>query len=365
MLTFLSSLSDQCGGKNCNFVATDLPPQSPNSDVSISPIVSLSTWKHGSVPNQVAYEELELGRSALDAVEAGAKYCESDLTCMSVGNGGIPDDTGVVTLDASIMDDKGNCGAVCFVQNYLHVISIARRVMERTPHVMLAGSGAESFAEAEGFRKTELLTDKARALYKHWKAHPNKLRVRLRRASEGEHEYTFEEIDEQGKPHTIKGQNESIAKNESHDTIGIVGLDSNGRLAGACTTSGLAFKKHGRVGDSPIIGAGLYVDGNVAAAVATGNGEFVMRACSTFHIVEQIRQGIDTDTALENAIRRLDQDPRLHDDVQVGLMVIRKDGEWSARSLRPGFQFSVASSREPLANTLFDSTPTSFSIANG
>lgn len=280
---------------------------------------------------------------------------------MSVGNGGIPDDSGRVTLDASIMDHAGNCGAVCFVQEYQHVISIARRVMERTPHVMLAGAGAEEFAQEEGFQREELLTEKARELYDRWKAHPNKLRVRLRRATEGEHEYTFEEIDEKGRVSEVGRE----WLNESHDTIGVIGLDSHGRLAGACTTSGLAFKKYGRVGDSPIIGAGLYVDGRIAAAVATGNGEFVMRACSTFHIVEQLRQGVDTDTALENAIARLERDPHLHDDVQVGLMVIRADGEWSARSLRPGFQFSVASSREPLPNTLFDCTPTGFTVAHG
>jgi N4-(beta-N-acetylglucosaminyl)-L-asparaginase len=280
---------------------------------------------------------------------------------MSVGNGGLPDDSGVVTLDASIMDHSGNCGAVCFVQHYQHVISIARRVMEKTPHVLLAGAGAEAFAEEQGFAREDLLTEKARALYEKWRAHPNKLRVRLRRATEGEHEYTFEEVDNRGRPSTLN----QTELNESHDTIGVIGLDGHGRLAGACTTSGLAFKKFGRVGDSPIIGAGLFVDGRVAAAVATGNGEFVMRACSTFHVVEQIRQGVDTDTALDNAIARLERDPHLHDDVQVGLMVVRADGEWSARSLRPGFQFSAASTREPLPNTLFDCTPSGYTVANG
>lgn len=319
----------------------------------------MSTWKHGFQPNRVVHELLEAGSSALDAVESGARYCEADLTCMSVGKGGIPDDLGVVSLDASIMDHEGNCGSVCFVQDYENAIGLARRVMEKTGYIMLAGSGAERFAEDEGFAKTELLTEKARALYETWKQHPNKLRVRLRRATEGEHEYTFEEIDDSGRTSEI----DRDSLNESHDTIGLIGFDKEGRLAGACTTSGLAFKKHGRVGDSPIIGSGLYVDGRVAAAVATGNGEFVMRACSTFHIVEQIRQGVEPDIALQNAIARIEGDRHMHDDVQVGLLVIRADGVWSARSLRTGFQFATATEHQ--GNTLYDCSPFGYSIVNG
>ena len=319
----------------------------------------MSTWKHGFQPNRVVHELLEKGSSALDAVEAGARYCEGDLTCMSVGKGGIPDDAGVVSLDASIMDHQGNCGAVCFVQNYENAVTIARRVMEKTKYIMLAGSGAEAFAEAEGFARTSLLTEKAKTLFEAWKAHPNRVRVRLRRATEGEHEYTFEEIDDAGKPTEI----DRDSLNESHDTIGLIGLDKQGRLSGACTTSGLAFKKHGRVGDSPIIGSGLFVDGQVAAAVATGNGEFVMRACSTFHIVEQIRQGVEPDLALHTAISRIEKDPHLHDDVQVGLMVIRADGVWSARSLRSGYQFATATATQ--GNTLYDCSPFGYSVVNG
>ncbi len=319
----------------------------------------MSTWKHGFQPNQVVRELLESGKSSLDAVEAGARYCEADLTCMSVGKGGIPDDFGVVSLDASIMDHEGKCGAVCFVQNYENAIGLARRVMEKTGYIMLAGSGAEMFAEAEGFEKSDLMTDKARALFETWKQHPNRLRVRLRRATEGEHEYTFEEIDQSGNLREI--DRESL--NESHDTIGLIGIDKEGRLAGACTTSGLAFKKHGRVGDSPIIGSGLFVDGKVAAAVATGNGEFVMRACSTFHIVEQIRQGIEPDVALQNAVKRIAQDPHINDNVQVGLLVIRADGVWSSRSLRSGFQFTAATSTQE--NTLYDCSSLGYSAVNG
>jgi isoaspartyl peptidase/L-asparaginase-like protein (Ntn-hydrolase superfamily) len=315
--------------------------------------IALSTWKHGFEPNRVTYESLFDGSAALDAVEAGAKFCEADLTCMSVGRGGIPDSEGFVTLDASIMDHEGNCGAVAFVRKYEHVASIARRVMMKTPHIMLVGDGAEDFAAKEGFAQSDLITEKARALWQEWSKQPDKLHVRLRRSTEGEHEYVFERIDDSGARSQID-RNTIRPVNESHDTIGILGLDDQGRLAGACTTSGLAFKLHGRVGDSPIIGAGLFVDGEVAAAVATGTGELVMRACSTFHVVEMIRQGIDPSEACERAIQRIARDPHLNSDMQVGIIALRADGAWSTRSLRPGFQVAAASELLNHTNTLFD-----------
>jgi N4-(beta-N-acetylglucosaminyl)-L-asparaginase len=330
--------------------------------------ISLSTWKHGFQPNQITYDAILNGKSALVAVELGARFCEADLTCMSVGRGGLPDAMGEVTLDASIMDDEGNCGAVAFVRNYEHVASIARRVMERTPHVMLVGEGAERFAASEGFERTDLLTEKAKALWEQWMKQPDKLHVRLRRAEEGEHEYVFVKVDEEGKenvPPPKEGGGASPTmrgwSNESHDTIGILAMDKSGHLAGACTTSGLAFKMQGRVGDSPIIGAGLYVAGGVAAAVATGNGELMMRACSAFHIVELIRQGVEPQEACEQAIARILQDKHLTDDMQAGLMVIRADGVWAARSLRPGFQLAAASDGMKGNNILYDVTSNSIS----
>jgi N4-(beta-N-acetylglucosaminyl)-L-asparaginase len=326
--------------------------------------ISLSTWKHGFQPNRITYDAIQNGKSALDAVELGARYCEADLNCMSVGRGGLPDAVGEVTLDASIMDDEGNCGAVAFVRNYEHVASIARRVMEKTPHVMLVGEGAERFAETEGFLKTDLLTEKAKALWEQWMKQPDKLHVRLRRAEEGDHEYVFVKVDENGAENTpspFQGGGRGWSNNESHDTIGILAMDKSGHLAGACTTSGLAFKMQGRVGDSPIIGAGLYVAGGIAAAVATGNGELMMRACSAFHIVEMIRQGIEPEEACERAIARILQDKHLTDDMQAGLMVIRADGAWAARSLRPGFQLAAASSQTDGNNTLYDITSNSIS----
>src|ERR1017187_2226485 len=205
--------------------------------------ISLSTWKHGFQPNQITYDAVLSGKSALDAVEFGARYCEADLTCMSVGRGGLPDAMGEVTLDAAIMDHEGNCGAVAFVQNYEHVASIARRVMEKTPHVMLVGEGAERFAASEGFKKTDLLTEKAKALWEQWMTQPDKLHVRLRRAEEGEHEYVFVKVDDKGAESEISRDGiqppptPSLKRRGefSHDTIGILAMDNAGHLAGACT----------------------------------------------------------------------------------------------------------------------------------
>lgn len=308
---------------------------------------ALATWKHGFEPNRISFTAMKEGLSATDAVELGARYCEADETCMSVGKGGIPDELGKITLDAAIMDHDGNCGSVAFVQTYLHPISIARKVMEKTPHVILAGVGAERFAEREGFLEENLLTEASKKLYDKWKELPEGMNVRLRRSEEGEHEYVFE--------YSENGKKKEIARtslNESHDTIGLLCRDKHGKLAGACTTSGLAFKMHGRVGDSPIIGAGLYVAGDVGAAVATGNGELVMRACSAFHIVEMMRQGDEPEYALNIAIDRIKKDKHLTNDMQVGFIVLRRDGMWQAGSLREGFQFAVAT--DSRQNTLFN-----------
>ncbi|MFI5264472.1 MAG: N(4)-(beta-N-acetylglucosaminyl)-L-asparaginase, partial [Candidatus Kapaibacterium sp.] len=298
--------------------------------------------------NRISFTALKESLPALDAVELGARYCEADVTCMSVGTGGIPDELGIVTLDASIMDHDGNCGSVSFVQHYPHPISIARKVMEKTPHVMLAGEGAEKFAEREGFITSNLLTENSQRLYEKWKEFPEGLNVRLRRSEEGEHEYVFE-YSENGKTTELKRT--SLA-NESHDTIGLLARDKNGKISGACTTSGQAFKLHGRVGDSPIIGAGLYVDGEVGAAVATGNGELVMRACSAFHIVEMMRQGIEPDQAVLVALDRIKKDKHLTEDMQIGFLVLRSDGVWKAGSLREGFQCAVAT--DAMHNILYN-----------
>jgi N4-(beta-N-acetylglucosaminyl)-L-asparaginase len=249
--------------------------------------VVISTWNN-SRANDAAWEILQSNGYALDAVEQGARIPEGNPKDTSVGYGGLPDREGIVTLDACIMDEKSNCGSVAFVQGYKHPISIARAVMEKTPHVMLVGKGAEQFAQANGFKKENLLTKESEKAWKDW----------LKKS-----EY---------KPYHDPGQ---------HDTIGILALDINGRISGACTTSGMAYKMHGRVGDSPIIGAGLYVDGEIGAATATGVGEEMIRIAGSHTIVELMRQGRTPQQACEEAVMR----------------VIKKRGESMAKELNVAF----------------------------
>lgn len=224
-----------------------------------NPVV-VSTWKFGLDANEAAWQVLDTGGRALDAVENGVRVTEANPSNSTVGIGGTPDEKGFVTLDACIMDETGDCGSVAFLQNIVHPISVARKVMEETRHVMLVGKGAEEFAYQHGFEKTNLLTTKSEERWRNW------LKKNERDA--------MPEINV-----------------ENHDTIGMLALDKNGNLSGACTTSGAGFKLHGRVGDSPIIGAGLYVDNDIGGAVATGWGEAVIRICGSHLVVEFMRQG--------------------------------------------------------------------------
>lgn len=268
----------------------------------------LSTWNHGMPANDKAWEVLMKTGSLVDAVEEGVKVTELDMDNLSVGLQGLPDRDGYPTLDASIMKGDGSCGAVAFVRRVKHPISLARKVMDETPHVMLAGEGARQFAEAQGFpMEDENLSPKAAELYEEWKK---------------ESEY---------KP---------IINIENHDTIGMIALGEDGKLAGSCTTSGLAYKMHGRVGDSPIIGAGLFVDDEVGAATATGLGESIIRICGSFLIVELMRQGRSPQEACEEAVRRLIAKNKNIVDIQAGFLAINKDGEYGAFAVRPGFNFA-------------------------
>ncbi|HEX5170600.1 MAG TPA: N(4)-(beta-N-acetylglucosaminyl)-L-asparaginase, partial [Cyclobacteriaceae bacterium] len=258
------------------------------------PIV-ISTWNFGLRANVEAWKILDRGGRALDAVEAGARVPEGDANETSVGLGGLPDRDGHVTLDSCIMDEHGNCGSVAFLENIVHPVSVARKVMESTPHIMLVGEGALQFALANGFRKEKLLTNESEKVWREW----------MKNAAY--------------KP---------VINIENHDTIGIVALDSNGNLSGACTTSGLAFKMHGRVGDSPIIGAGLYVDNEVGAATATGVGEEVIRIVGCHLVVELMRQGRTPEEACREAVNRiLKKSPEKSRDVQVGFLALNKQGD--------------------------------------
>lgn len=279
----------------------------------------LSTWNHGVPANEAAMTTLISGGSILDAVEIGVKVTELDMDNLSVGLQGLPDREGITTLDASIMTGDGNCGTVAFVRQVKHPISLARMVMEKTPHVMMVGEGARQFALAQGVKlEEEILSPKASIAYENWKK---------------------------------TSQYKPVINIENHDTIGMIGMDVNGKLAGSCTTSGLAYKMHGRVGDSPIIGAGLFVDDEVGAATATGLGESIIRICGSFLIVELMRQGRTPQEACEEAVRRLISKNKNIRDIQAGFLAINKLGEVGAFAVHPGFNFAQATS---LKNELID-----------
>ncbi len=281
-----------------------------NVAVANRPLV-ISTWRHGLAANAAAWQVLSAAGRALDAVEAGVRVTESDPDVITVGYGGLPDRDGVVTLDACLMDEKGNCGSVAFLQDIEHPVSVARRVMETTPHVMLVGEGALQFALANGFPRRELLTDRAKSEWERWKAHH---------------------------PEAVREREVNV---ENHDTIGMLALDSEGDLSGACTTSGMAWKLHGRVGDSPIIGAGLYVDNEIGAATATGVGEAVIRAVGSFLVVELMRQGHSPQEACRLAVERVVAKNPDWRELQVGFIAIDKQGRFGGYAIQPGFDYAV------------------------
>ncbi len=275
----------------------------------------LSTWNHGVAANAAAWRVLTAGGAALDAAEAGVRVTEADPEGQSVGLGGRPDRDGRVTLDACIMGPSGDCGSVAYLQHYLHPISVARAIMEKTPHVMLVGDGAERFAEAQGFERTELLTERSRSEWEAWRADEN-------------------------------APARPPINVENHDTIGLLTLDANGDVAGACTTSGAAYKYAGRVGDSPLIGAGLYVDNGVGGATATGWGEAVIRACGSFLVVELMRNGMSPQEACEAAVARVIAKNPDWRDIQVGFIALAKDGRHGAYCIAPGFEYALATERD-------------------
>jgi N4-(beta-N-acetylglucosaminyl)-L-asparaginase len=272
---------------------------------AIEPLI-IATWKNEKA-TIAGYEKLMKTGLALDGVEAGARIPEADPNDTSVGYGGYPDRDGHVTLDACIMDHKGNAGSVTFIQNIMHPISVARAVMEKTPHVMLSGKGAYDFAISQGFKHENLLTEKAKNAWEEWKK---------------------------------ESKYEPVINIERHDTIGLLGIGKNGEIAGACTTSGLAFKMHGRVGDSPIIGGAVFCDDEVGGACATGLGEFVMKTLGSFLIVEFMRQGKSPQQACEEAVNRIVKRYK-YQEFQVGYLAINKKGEYGAYAIQKGFNFTI------------------------
>lgn len=287
----------------------------------------ISTWDTGINANKAAWEVLRNNGRALDAVEKGVMVTESENNCC-VGLSAYPDRDGHVTLDASIMDEFGNAGSVAFLERIKHPISVARRVMEKTPHVMLAGSGAQQFAVSEGFPlEAEKLSDDAQKAYDEWL-----------KKSQYKPQVNIENTKNAGAFAPARLSNGRW----NHDTIGMLAIDAKGNLSGSCTTSGLAFKMRGRVGDSPIPGAGLYVDNAVGAAVATGVGEEVIKICGTHLIVEFMRQGMSPEDACKKAVERIiSRNGDKIKDIQVAFLALNKKGEYGAYSVQKGFSYAL------------------------
>lgn len=299
-------ISSSCQGK------TNLKNQDQSKQMiePKKPLV-VSTWLNEKA-NVAAMDVLRKGGVAVDAVEAGVRVTEADPNDQSVGYGGRPDRDGNVTLDACIMDHKGEAGCVTYLQNIKHPVSVARLVMDETPHVMLSGAGALQFALEKGFTSENLLTEKSRKDWENWK---------------------------------VEAKYEPKANIERHDTIGMLTLDQNGNLGGACTTSGMAYKLAGRVGDSPIIGAGLFVDNEIGAATATGVGEAVMKTVGSFLVVELMRQGLSPFEACKQAVLRI-VNKQQYKDIQVGYLAMNKQGEYGGFSILPGFAYTITDSSE-------------------
>lgn len=278
----------------------------------IKPVV-VGTWNFPKAI-EAAATVIKNGGSALDAVEKGCRAEEANLENQTVGIGGLPDRDGNVTLDACVMNEKGDYGAVVGVKNIKHVISLARKVMEDTPHAILAGKGAEQFAITNGFKQEDLLTEASKKAWEEWK---------------------------------VKSEYKPIINIENHDTIGMLALDAEGNISGACTTSGLAYKMAGRIGDSPIIGAGLYVDNEVGGAVATGLGEEVLKTVGSFLIVELMRQGKSPQEACEEAIKRIVSKPNSnYKDFQVCYIAINKQGEVGSYAIHEWFSYNMFKNEE-------------------
>ena len=269
--------------------------------------IAICTWNCPEAIMDATNAMLE-GQSALDGVVKGVAYEEANEENTTVGIGATPDREGNVTLDACVMDHDGNCGAVMAVENIVHVAALARDVMQKTPHVILVGEGAEQFAYENGFPKTELLTPKAEERWREW----------LKTS-----EY---------KP---------VINIENHDTIGMLTRDLEGRLSGACTTSGMGYKMRGRVGDSPIIGAGLYVDQEVGAATSSGLGEEVIKTVGSFLIVELMRQGYSAQEACEEGVKRIIRRHNGTPEFQVAYLALSASGEIGAYSIHPGFGYTI------------------------
>jgi len=314
-----------------------------------TPIIIVSTWSFGRRANAAAWPILSAGGTSLDAVEQACIAVEEDPEVDSVGYGGLPDLTGEVTLDASVMLSPARCGSVCAVREYLHVATLARHVMEKTHHRMLAGDGAARFAEQCGLAKRDLLSEHAARAYSQWITNAKHLPVDQSRDSglgAGRGIRPVDRGDGSARLfHTLTPHDDEARWRDAHDTIGTLAIDRDGVIAGACSTSGSAYKLPGRVGDSPIIGAGLYVDPHAGAAVATGTGELMMATCACFLIVERMRSGATPENAIRDALARIEQSQFIEPHHQAAFIALAPDGSFGSGALRGGFKVAVRDER--------------------
>jgi len=247
--------------------------------------VIIATWSFSLKAIEVGMSILKAGGSSLDAVEETIKVVENDVTNRTVGLGGYPNLLGEVELDASIMDGSTlRAGAVAAVKNVRNPISLARKVMELTPHIMLVGEGACMFARLLGLEYHASLQPEAE---KAWR------------------EYIAQALDSKPERGALNFWAKIIHKKQTHDTIGVVAIDKYGNIAAGCSTSGSAFKMPGRVGDSPIIGSGVYADNLAGGASATGLGEEIMRFCVTRMVVEHIYRGLSAQEAADTVMKTI------------------------------------------------------------
>jgi N4-(beta-N-acetylglucosaminyl)-L-asparaginase len=308
---FLKNLGLASAGLAIQPITTTARTTAQPQTLQDSPLV-ISTWIHGMEANAGAWSVLKNGGAALDAVQKGVAETESDMNNRSVGLAGRPDRDGHVTLDACIMDHDSRCGSVAFLEDIQHPIDVARAIMDETPHVMLVGEGAQKWALENGFSKVDF-------------------------------EVPIPEVQKDYENWLIKSEYKTGVNVENHDTIGMLALDANGRMAGACTTSGMAYKIRGRVGDSPIIGAGLFIDGDVGGATATGVGEAMIRTAGCSAVVESMRRGASPEEACYEIVQRILKKHPGVNGMQVGFLAMNVQGEYGGYSVYNGFNYALRS----------------------
>jgi N4-(beta-N-acetylglucosaminyl)-L-asparaginase len=308
---FLKNLGLASAGLAIKPITTTAQTTAKTLPLKDSPLV-ISTWIHGMEANAGAWSVLENGGAALDAVQKGVAVTESDMNNRSVGLAGRPDRDGHVTLDACIMDHDSRCGSVAFLEDIQHPIDVARAIMDKTPHVMLVGEGAQKWALENGFSKVDF-------------------------------EVPIPEVQKDYENWLIKSEYKTGVNVENHDTIGMLALDASGRMAGACTTSGMAYKIRGRVGDSPIIGAGLFIDGDVGGATATGVGEAMIRTAGASAVVESMRRGASPEEACYDIVQRILKKHPGVEGMQVGFLAMNMQGEYGGYSVYNGFNYAMRS----------------------